>query len=150
MDKRGYVLLELIASLSFMFILILNAFSLLIVVQNQTDKIYQNYSIQNRLNLISSRIGSDFYKNKIIYKKIEDNNYELKLQNNDNEITKIIKIDNNKLIYGGNKYSSSKLNFEKIEITELENIKNCIKITITYNKNKTISIFNMNGSEENV
>lgn len=151
MKKNGYILLELIVSISFLFIILINTISIINVINNKIRNTYQYYIMQNKIDTISSILGKDLYEYNVVYEKEEDNKYNLTLTRGSESYTKILTLNDDNIVYGGKIYKKNDYTkFNKIQINEMTDMDNGVIITITYNTDKTLKLYGLNGKENNI
>ena len=128
MNRKGYVLLELIISMVFIFIVLINVISLSLDLSKKMNSIYKHNNIINNINIISNDIGYDLYNNN----SIDCNNLEI---NN-----KKVEIINNKLVYGTKEYNTKHIKFNNIVCSDFNGY---YKFTIKYNNNESVELYSL-------
>lgn len=120
-NKNGYALFELVVSLSFVFIVIVNILNVTILLSKKVTNIYSSNNINNTINLVSNNIGEDLYSN------IGDVSCDAgSVIIDEKEIT----IDDGILKYDGNEYKNKNIKFNSVSCEEKDGY---YKVNINYN-----------------
>ena len=152
MNNKGYVLLELIMSISMVFIIMLQLFSITLDMYKKTIILSNQNNLENNIYNLYREIGYDFINYNILNVEKNGNSYIFTYYRNDESDTVIgtLTYSDNKILYTdkiGSKNISSyelnssnniKINTDKINIVTIKNkdkSKNIIlKLTININE----------------
>lgn len=144
-NDKGYVLFELIISMSVTFVIMLQFVSLTLDIYKKNIDLSKQNNLENNIYNLYNEVGYDFLNYNIdTITKLDDNKYKFIFYRNDKgkTLTKTLDFDDNKIIY--NELYSDKIlyNYElnsddniKIDSnkSKLEKINDFIKLTLSIN-----------------
>lgn len=130
MNKRGYILFELVASMGFILIVFVNLTEITINLTKKMTEIYKESNIKNTINLVTDKIGYDFYSR-----------YSCSSAGSFVYVGgKLARVQSGKLIYNSATYGNDNVKFESIKCEEKNSY---YKLIISYNSDQTINLYSI-------
>lgn len=147
-NNKGAALLELVVSIGFLSIILINAFIITNTVLNKNSLLYSDQIERKTINTIYVKIAQDLYKYNIDSFTCDSNNCDFTYYTNSSNSEKVknLKITNEGLEYDNEKINNnSAMNFNSIDVVTDNNI---LTLTITYNDNQKLKIYSINYKGE--
>ncbi len=159
LNKKGYMLYELLISFALASIVIINMFSIVVSLNKKMSQVYANNEIYKFKSLVYKKIAPDFYKYNIknIVWNSSNQNLEITYDINTGETKKLVVSSGEKYIsYNGDKTVANdleiKLDKPKVKIIT-DNDTKILKLTIplSYNNEQhNIEIYSVNDINEEI
>lgn len=130
MKKNGYILFELVASMAFVLIMIVNILNVTIVFSKKMSSIYKDNNIYNTINIVSNNIATDLYTN---VENVSCIGEEVSING------EIPRVNNKKLEYKGKIYENKNIEFKSIKCSEKDGY---YQVNIEYNED-VINLFSL-------